>query len=311
MRLRPAPLWFVLVLVVAEALLWRWLLEATGAGSTPSDPAPPVALAFWGFVSLVAGFIFKGAQVAAKIALAALQWSVKALWAFASSTYNAVVALGRQFIRGVREAWEFLRNTYDHVLKPAWSKFWGWIQQLQGWLERTFGPVFEWLERVRKWVLDFYNVYVRPILDAIGIARRVLNVLASLGIEWARALDRKLAELEEKIEAPFRLAIAKLNEVIGIVNRVVTLDGLFQRLALIRSIERDMRYVGRAFVNWRSRPITQNDFDELKARVGQDASPARMREDFTSRVTASGPRAGAVHEHAAIWKAILERPQGR
>lgn len=297
---RPAPpLWFLLLLCALEALVWRAL-----GGAARDDGT---AVAFWQIIGLIAGIIWTGVQVAGKVTLTILSWSVKVLWAFAIQVRNVAVAIGHTVVDVGRKAWDFLRLTYDEVLRPAWTKFWGWFDKLRHWVERAVGPVLDFLDRVRSWVMRFYDVWVRPILDAIGIARRVLNVLASLGLDWARALDQKLRWLEEKIEAPFRLAIAKINEVIGIVNRVVTADGLFQRVALIRTIERDMRFVGRALANWRSVPLTDADFDALRAQTGGNRTEAQMRADFIDRVTASGPHAARASEMAAIWRERIER----
>jgi hypothetical protein len=303
----PPPLWFVLLVGVLEALAWRWLVTSFDvADPRILDDGRP-ALAFWPIVLLVVGWIWTGIQVAGRITLQVLAYSVKILWAFATRIQSALVAVGRVLVDVGKQAWRFLRWTYTDVLKPAWQQFWKWFDQLRKWLDKTFGPVLRFLDAVRTHILKFYDKWVRPILDVIGFARQVLGILASLGLEWARELDRKLRWLEEKIDAPFRLVLAKLNEIVNVVNRVVTADGLFQRLAYIRSLERDMRYVGRAFVNWRSSPLTAADFDQLRSQVNE-RTEAQMRHDFAAHVSGQGgPRRAVITEMGMILRNRLER----
>jgi len=306
-RRDPVPFWFLLLFGVVSALGCRYLIEQFDPGAVSPAPGSDVHYAFWTFIVSLAGLVFKGLQVGVKIALTALQWSVKALWAFAVAVQNVAVGVGKAVVTGFKKAWDFMRLTYDHVLKPAWQKFWKFVDWAHDTLKRIFGPVLSFLERVRKWVLEFYDAYVRPILDIIGFARRVLRVLATLGIDWAKALDRKLADLEAKIQAPFQFVIGKLNEITNFINRIVDANGLFQRLTLIRSLERDMRYVGRAIVNWRSHPITPEDFQQLKARLGADRSEQKLREDFVAHTAGGGPYHAVISEQAAMWALRIGR----
>lgn len=305
----PPPLWFLLLLVALEALTWRWLItsfDVTAPG--PRELAPP-ALAFWGFVLMLAGWIWTGVQVAGRITLTVLAWSVKVLWAFAIAVHDAAIAIGRAFVQFGHKAWDFLRLTYDRVLRPAWTKFWEWFDKTRHWLERVFGPVLNFLERVRSWVLDFYAKWVRPILDTIDIARRLLGILASLGLDWARELDRKLRWLEEKIEAPFRLVIAKLNEIAGVINRVVTADGLFQRIAYIRTLQRDVAYVWRGLFE----PVKTELTPEERDRYGQPL-PGKTRAQHVSELrTYIARRDGPIAPRTNEWIAdvVIQAQQTR
>lgn len=302
-----APLWFVFVLAVAEALVWRYLAGDPGSSELRGGDSPDVQVAFWQLVLLVAGYVWQGIQIAGEITLKILAWSVKLLWAFAVAINNAAIAVGKALVFLAKQAWVFLRDTYTHVLRPMWEKFWNWFDRFRGWLDRTFGPIFRFLERIRKYVLDFYDKWVRPILDAIGIARKVLGVLSSLGLEWARALDRKLREIEEAIQKPFRDVVRLINEAIGVLNRVVTADGLFQRVALIRTIERDMRYIGRAFVNWRSAPVTPQQRDAVKGLLKPRPIEELRREAVAHIEGTGGPRAGLIREMVIVWTQEIER----
>ena len=293
---RRCPLWFELAVAVTLALVLRELGPSPGGGVAGGDGDPSPLLAFWPLVMLVASAIWKGLEVAGKITLEVLKWSVLQLWAFAKTTYSALLGVGKDLVRGARRAWEFFEATYEHVLKPAWQHFWTWFDRARRWLEDVLRPVFRWLEFTRKWILGFYTKYVRPILDAIGIAQKVLRVLETLGLDWAKKLDAQLDELQRRIDAPFRLVLGKINAITNLVNRIVTLDGLFQRVALIRSIERDMREVRRAFHNWASNPMTEDDWRKLRTLTHGKTDEQMLAELNDLMLRDAGPRAALVRE---------------
>jgi hypothetical protein len=265
----PPPWWFVGLVAAVLAVCLRALAPSLDIGYAGGVNDEPISSAWFAWVVAVASAIWQGVQVAAKVTLAVLQWSVKALWAFALAVSNAVVALGLKVLAGLKWLWDFLRITYEFVLKPFAHAVWKFVTAVQAWLEKTFTPLIKLVKFVRKWVLDFYAKYIRPILDIIGIGRRVLDVLKALGVDWAKALDAKLADLEARIDAPFRYVVSVLNEVLATINRIVTLDGLFQKLVLIRSIQRDVREVMNVWINaWHS-PLTPAEF----ARLNQPTEP--------------------------------------
>lgn len=306
---------FRLALVVALSLalvLWLvWLGDCTPPPAPHDLAGEPleVQVAFWAFLGLVAGWIWNGVQAAGRIALHVLAWSVKALWAFATASYNALKTVGEILARGARKAWDFFRLTYDKVLKPAWQKFWKFVEWAQRELEEMFSPILDFLQTVKDHVLAFYTKWIQPVLDTISVARKVTGILASLGIEWAKRLDAKLLELEQRIYEPFQHVLRHLNGVINIVNRVVTLDGLFQRLAFIRTIERDLRYVSRALVNWRSKPLTEAEISVVKER-GKLRTPAEAEEATTQYLrTGDGPYRPLIDEMTAQWRIYLRRPE--
>lgn len=307
MRRAPAPpLWFLLCVVVVVALVLRRLLGAVGGETLGGGDGLQVQLAFWGWLASLGSLIFKGLQIAGKAALAALQWSVKALWLFATKTANALTALGRGVVLGLKKAWEFFRLTYEKVLKPAWLKFWRWFDKFRLWLDRTFRPIFDFLRDVRDHIMGFYKTWIRPWLDLIGVTRKVLGVLAGLGLDWARALDRRLAGIEAAIDRPFRIVLAELNKVVNIVNRIATLDGLLQRLTLVRSVVRDAGLIINSLANARSKPLTSAERDDMRKRLkGRPLSEivAEKRVYFT---TGGGPSQPVIDEMVLIARRHLE-----
>jgi hypothetical protein len=299
------PLWFSVCVAVALAFALRWALAIPPPLTPAGGHTPDVVYGFWTFIIAIAGAIFKGLQVAAKVTLNALSWSVKALWWFATVTANGLKFLGKEVLFGLKKAWQFFKLTYDTVIKPAFLKLQTWYRATRDWLKATFGPVLEFLKTVRDTLLCFYKTWVRPWLDLIDVTRRLLRILAALGLDWAKALDKKLGSLEALIDKPFRIVLGKVNEIINLVNTVITAGGLFQRVALIRSLERDYIFAWRAATNpWR-RLISD---DEWKARPG-GKDPKTVQEIAADTraymVNHGGPNAAVLNEMAAQWRIYL------
>jgi hypothetical protein len=304
-RRSPPPFWFTLGVAVAIAIVLRLVDQAYGVRDAAPGHAPPVSIAFFGFLIALIGAIWNGLQVAGRVTLEVLAWSVKALWLFATTTANGLKALGVLAAQGLKKVWDFFGSVFERVIKPAWLKFWRWFDKFRKWLDDTFGPVLKWLQQVRKTLLDFWKTYVRPWLDLIDVTRRALRVLSSLGLGWARRLDAYLGRLEDKIQRPFMLLLAKINEVINIVNRIVTIDGLLQRVALIRSLERDYLYAWRAAVNpWR-RDYTADDQKTVTDALKPKPFAQIVSETRTYMLDGTGPRAAIFDEQLAQWRIYL------
>jgi hypothetical protein len=286
------------------------IARAAGFLSHPAPPAGPgelpITFAFWFAVIAIASAIWKGFEVAGRVTLEILKWSVLQLWSFARTVAKAAKEIGIDLVKGARKTWDFFEDTYEHVIKPAWNKFYAWYRRAREWLERVIGPVYKFLERLRGELRKLYDRWVRPILDSIDIARRVLGVLRSFGWDWVVRLDGYLTNLQERIDQPFRYALAKLNEVINLVNRVITFNGLIQRVALIRSIERDIRLVNRAFLNWRLNPASADQYAAHVRKSGR--TEAEIWREFIETVEPGGAaRDSQAAEIAADWRITIER----
>ena len=300
-RPRRVPFWFELALLGVLALL------AHLAGLDARDSGP-VAFAWFAWLVIVAQAIWTGVQAVGQATLVALTWAVNALWITAKAIGTGMKEFGRLFLRGGKELWGFMRATWTHVIKPVWQKFWRLVDWARRTLEDLFRPIIRVLKYVRTELLKIYDRFVRPVLDAIGIARKVLRVFSALGLDWAQRLDAKLAALDEWISAQFQRVLGELNGVINLVNRVVTADGLFQRLALVRSIERDIAYVSNAFHNWRRNPLSPA---ETRALADKNAPPTRQQlsEDFERfLVHGDGPLAAAARD-ADLAGTIFAAPE--
>jgi hypothetical protein len=299
------PLWFLLCVAVALALALRLALGAQAGAGVDGARAPEPLQAWFAFVVLIAQWIYRGVEVAARVTLSAVALGVKALWYALRLSVNALKTFGHGLLVGVRKAWDFFQFTYDHVIKPFIAKVWRWLERAKAWLDDTFRPVFEFLHAVRDNLLAFYNTFVRPWLDLIDITRRVLRIAGSLGLSWARELDRRLGELQDLIERPFRYVLAKVNEIINVVNRIVTADGLFQRLVFLRTLERDYLHAWRAAMNPWHRLLS--DDERAKRAPGKDLKsvPDTIADIKRQISSGGGADAALLREMAAQWRIYL------
>jgi hypothetical protein len=286
-RPRSVPLWFELLVGVACACALRALDHALAGHLPPAVHGHPVQLAFWQFLIGVVEWIWNGFQAALSATVQFLVWAYGALTVAVTGIANGLAAAGHALLIALKRVWDFFGRVYEDVLKPAWAKFWGWFDKFTAWLDRTVGPVLQWLERVRATLVGWWSTWIRPWLDLIDVTRKILNTLGALGLQWARALDARLGQIESAIEAPFRFVLAQLNQVIDIVNRIVTIDGLLQRAALIRSLARDYDYAWRAIANPWQAAFDHNSTPPIDREI-EPRTTAQIAAAYGAYVTTGG-----------------------
>lgn len=171
--------------------------------------------------------------------------TAKELYRFITLLKDHIVELSKALLNGVLKLGRALARTVVSLLKLAarglktlavWAdkKF----RALEAYLKAKFKPVLDWLKKVKLHLDQFYAKYIKPIIDTIEFIRKLNQLLMVFHINLLRKLDATLAKIEQKIEDPFLWVRAHITEVENWINRIVTADGLFQRLALIRSMSR-------------------------------------------------------------------------
>lgn len=250
-----------------------------------------VALGFIQFIiaGVVEAFRWLGNQA---VTIATVVWHATRI--VGSSLVRFATGLGG--ILG--KVYGLLRDFWSGVLKPFVNFVWRNIERVHTWLKTTLGPAFKFVEMLRRRLLEIYDRYFRPIFDTIELVRRTLQLLSVFRLEWARELDRKLAEIEDRLLWPIREAMFRLNQVSDWLNRVIGLDGLFQRVTLIRSL---MKYHRDATaIWWRSvhRPLVGEKRAEYQ-RPMETTPIAVAATDYRAYVAdRSGPSAARINEHA-------------
>lgn len=260
----------------------------------------------FGFILGIGSWLLGFFNTAIDAVVASLVWAVGVLQAGVILIWNAIkdtIDLART---GFIKVWDFAGSLYDDVLKPAWEKFWSWFDKLRTWLNDTFGPLLDWLRKLREELLKFWANYVRPWLDFIDVTRRILRVLGNLGLAFAKKLDQELGDLENAIEAPFRFVLGKLNEIINVVNTIATAGGLLQQVALIRSLARDYQLVWKAITAPYDHPVDDGKKKATSAALLKESPAAVQAAIETYMTTGGGPYAATLDEMDVVWRQFFE-----
>ena len=214
------------ILFTAAALLDR---DGCWLQLTPHAPvvSAHVFLAIWTGIKLLADILGTAAAATVTYLAQALAYLATRVGVFLRST-------GAMFAK----VWDASKIVWKDVLKPALVWIDDHLKRLHDWLQRTFKPVFKFLRDVRERLLKFYTHFVRPVLDTIDFIRAVNRVLLTFHITLLKQLDQVLAELERRIEEPFLWIYQQFTRVWNLFDRIVQADGLFQRIALIKSMQR-------------------------------------------------------------------------
>lgn len=255
-KIPPAPpRWFVVCLVLAYVALGFAMCTAE---PEPSSQAFLFLLGNWLWTGL--SFLFRLFGGGLDKIIQALEWTRNRLWDLQQGATWGFFLAGKIF----KDVVSVFRTLWTGILRPAFDGVWSFVRGVSTRLDRWLSPVVKLIRRIREEVLAVYEKFVRPVLDGIDVARRVLRMFAELGADWARELERKLAEIQERIEEPFRIVLGKLNEALGWINRIVTLDGLLQRLTLFRSLFAYRRELSNFTVNTGFRASTPQEEARLR-----------------------------------------------
>lgn len=269
-------------IVAALGAIWDFLTGVAAASVT----------ALWALVTTIAS----GLKATARV----LSLFGQHAWGFLRATWDTV--LGPIVDHTIKPVWDLLRRFWDSVIVPAWRKFNELVDRLHTWLTDKFAPILCWLRRAREAIDTVYKDVIRPILTLIDVARAFLKILEQFGVKWAKALDDYLSQLEQRIEQPFLWITAKINELVNWVNRIVDLDGLFQRIVLLRSLVRDAEAQLRILQNLRLRDLTTDDKKRAKdAQHGKRYE--QMQRDVVDAIVTGGGADGPLTDEIAIeWK---------
>jgi hypothetical protein len=203
---------------------------------TRHQPHPTVSIGFWGiFFAILTGIwnAFKtGAEITAEVVYQAFKWLKSRVFDLGRLFGSSLAFLGN----GVKNLAGAIAGFVRDAVGPALKQLYDWAKQGIGLFQKGISKIIGWVQKVRGWIVGIYNTFLRPITDAIDKIRRALDILASLGLDAAGDLSRRLSDVERKIQQPFLDLLSKVNEVIGVLNKVMTANGLFQKLTLFGSL---------------------------------------------------------------------------
>lgn len=278
----------ILLAILTCVLVWcGWLqpaalpfvvLEFDGGGGGGGDDTP--------FILSLLAYIWRVILSLIDFLNQVLNAIVNQLIAVAKTVASGIVQLGKFFVR----VWALLRRFWTDILRPVLLKIGKLIEAVKSFLERLFKPIIDIITKVRGWLQNIYKNVLRPILDIIDAFRLFLRGLGALGVDWAKELDRKLGELEDQITAPLLTAIRYLNQLASLIDRIMTLDGLFQKLIWIQSLAGYRKPTINFLWNSHSTPI--GDRADVKAKY-KTPSKEQTTADLQEYI---GARSGAMHE---------------
>jgi phage-related protein len=256
----------------------------------------------WGILVLIGQAIITAFTVAAEAVAAALLYVITAIAgavvSFATAVYAGLWAIGQ----AIGTSLFYLIDFIDSTIVPVVTKVYDWITRAYGWLKKFIKPYVDALNTIRKHLMDVWKNWLRPVLDIIDVGRAFLRILSTVGLKFAQTLDAELARIEDKIERPFRYVLARLSDVENVINRIVTLDGLIQRLALIKSLEKNAAAAFSTLVAGISHGVS----DETRAAAAERLEPKtrdQVEADARQYLTqGDGP-------NRALWDELVQ--QGR
>jgi hypothetical protein len=135
-----------------------------------------------------------------------------------------------------------LGNVFGSIgdwLKNLYQDYQDFKDKLSDW----FGPVIDFLKKVRQWYDLVWKKVVQPVLNILQRFRKVLAIFKFFHLKWAQQLDSDIAMIEGKIAQNFlrvrnylNLATSWLQFVVdplGALRRFPLLAGIFNNLNLL------------------------------------------------------------------------------
>ena len=229
---------------------------------------------------------------------------------------DVVAAVGRQLLEFVKDTGIMIarvvgavRRLLVQTLRPILASIAKIAVRAYRLLKSVFDPLLRMLARLRHELLRIYDRFLRPILDTIALLRAILNILSRFHVKVAKELDAKLAALEDKLTEPLRVVMRRLNEVADIINRIVTLDGLVQRVALIRSLVRDAEEAWNALLGPKVKGLTKDEAAAHARKAYDRKAPATFGRDLGEFYrSGGGAYAGAIEELVPVWRTAAGLP---
>ena len=124
-------------------------------------------------------------------------------------------------LQWLKSLWDFLWN---HILKALLNA----LLRLQARLAKLLAPILKWIQRIRDWEIQNWNLYVKPILNFIQRLRSALLIFRLFHFKWAAALDTRLAGIESQLTQLWLNVYADLNRVLSYFDYILDPTGYFR-----------------------------------------------------------------------------------
>lgn len=242
-------------------------------------------------------------------AIAVYFWARSVFKKLADSLADFAVDVSKRFLQAGK--WlltlgRLLKRFWDDILRPLLRLIWIWIRFLWDELRIFIGGALRILRAWADAIRALYNIWVRPILDLIDFARVALHGLAALGVDWAKELDKKLGDIEDKINAPFLEITKVINQISDLLDRILTLDGLLTRLLWLRTLAGYRKLTIQFWWNSQRPTINEAQVDKIK-KTGEPPTMPQVQQDTLDILTGSGgnlePQVTELETQMRIWLA--------
>jgi hypothetical protein len=257
-----------------------------------------------GIVAGIAGFLRGFFSITAKELLRLITFLKNGIIELSKQLLTGVFRLGRALARALRS----LATLAVHGLRSLVRWVDTHLRALHAFLKDHLAGVLRFLKRIKDEVDKFYKTYIKPIIDTIEFIRAINAVLVKFHVTVLQGLDDLLAQVEQRIEAPLLWVRGKITWLENQIDRIVTLDGLFQKWTLITSMSRYAPAWLRIAVNARSRPVS-NDGAAALQRAGEVQTQPALVDDLHAYLNGAQNDAGnvidaAVGQLPAYWESF-------
>jgi hypothetical protein len=292
---------------VADALDWLTVLRSHALYYVAhSIPFWPVFCQF--------GFDFGESGTFLGEVLSFIQGEIVAALAF---LFNLLVGVANYIISGVNFTFGFF-DTLARDLKKWGSWLWeqlakiGLAKLIKGLrdalaaLKRFVDRVVKWLLKIRKWYDQYFNQFVKPVLNAIRHLRQVLQIFRLLGFKWAARLDARLATIENRIVAAYELLRINLNKAVSFLQLIADPFGILRRNPALAAIIKQAGEIKNVLDRETNHVETQKELDASNhdnvwfQKSGQAGMTAYFK---------GGPKPQSLIDAEADWNAaVAEMP---
>jgi hypothetical protein len=197
-----------------------------------------------------------------------------------SSLNNSFLALG-DAVAKIKSVFE---SVWNQVILAMLKKLLDAYTKLRNLLQRIFGPVVNFLHQLRRLYDQYFNQFVKPVLNIIRNIRKFLQIFKLLGFKWAARLDARLADIENKIIKAYETLRQNLNQVTSWLQLVIDPTFILRRNPLFAAIIRSAPELRNLMLTSVTRQLTPDEQAANDAARGRFtlAGQQQRQQDFYS-----------------------------
>ncbi len=239
--------------------------------------------------------------------LAALQFLWNVLVYIANYIWAALNWIANFFYTLFQDVVKAFKWIWNNIIKVGLTKLIKLWQTARAWLSKFLKPVLDWIKKVRAWYDWMFNHFWKPILNMIGIMRKVLTIFRLLGFKWAARLDGDLALIQQDIVKAYTLLRSYINLAITWIDLIVDPTGILRRNPLFAALIASAPELRNLVLTAPTRPLTGGEMDTQSAdRASMTLAGQKSAfTDYYSKGTVPPDQAQAQKDFDAYMDAIL------